>query len=99
MERADSQEPSQGGVREADSHLSAGKSQAAAGPIKQLMDTRNVTRGVKEGLAKARFSRNLNAIFKVAETGASESITWHVKDSDYLILLLAFEKGTSKRAS
>lgn len=67
VERADSLEQSQG-EWEADRHLSAEKSQAAAGPIKQLHGVPTVWQENKERSAQAQFLRNLNAIFKMAET-------------------------------
>lgn len=66
VERADSLEQSQG-EWEADRHLSAEKSQAAAGPIKQLHRVPTVWQENKRRSARAQFLRNFNAIFKVAE--------------------------------
>lgn len=64
---ADSLEWSQG-EWEADRPFSAGKNQAATGPIKQLLIAPAVQAEDKGKIGQARFFRNLDAVLKVAGT-------------------------------
>lgn len=56
------------GLREAARHLSAVKSQAAAGPSDSSMPGSMLQREDEGRVGQARFCRNFNGMFKVEET-------------------------------